>query len=81
MNEWLTWITTLIGIDSLRKVEFDLLGWDLQGQLWFIEPWWREDARRETSIKFCEKMKQKLKEKYLFNFYKHRLLDKLHNLH
>jgi len=25
-------------------------------------------------------MKQKLKEKYLFDFYKHRLLDKLHSL-
>jgi len=26
-------------------------------------------------------MKQKLKEKYLLNFYKHHLLDKLHSLH
>ena len=40
----------------------------------------REYTRRETLIESWEEMKQKLKEKYLPDSYKHRLRDKLHDL-
>ena len=40
----------------------------------------REYTRRGTSVESWEKMKQKLKEKYLPDSYKHCLLDKLHSL-
>ena len=62
---------TCVRFDRMR-LESTMIYWTLIGIA--------RERHRKNPIESWEEMKHKLKEKYLPEFYRNRLLDKLHNL-